>query len=1141
MNVIAQAIRQPVTVLCCVILLMMAGVVAFARLPIQLTPTVDTTVLTVRTMWEGASPAEIEQSVIDRQEERLLRLSGLRLMTSVSRQGEGEIRLEFESGTDKDRAIGEVIQRLSEVPDYPDNVKEPVVDATDPDNRDYIAWIVFGTTDPDFDIRILRDFAVKRIEPAIERLRGVEEVNVLGGRERELQVRIDPLRLAQRGVTPLQLVSALRAANQDISGGEAADGKLDVRLRTVGQYRSTEEVAETVIVRSAGGPVRIRDIGEVVETYKEPLGFVRSRGEPVLAINVGREIGSNVMQVMERVKAEVELLSAPGGLLETESRRLGLNGELFLRQVYDQTVYIDEAIGLVRSNIWIGGSLAIFVLVLFLRSARSVLIIAIAIPISIVGAVVGMVILGRSVNVISLAGMAFAIGLVVDNAIVVLENIFRHLEMGKTPWRAALDGTKEVWGAVLAATLTTVIAFVPILLIQLEAGQLFRDLALAICVAVLLSLVVSITVIPCLAARLLRQKKPPEPVRAGLAVQERRARRWHRALPFLRPKADRRPDSERGIAAFVGRVIYRLSGGWVLRPLIILILTAASIIGSLSLRPAADYLPRGNRNLVFGVILPPPGYNLEQFGSLADRIEETIRPFWEAGQAQGTPEYPALVSALPKVPTFDFAAGRPGAPVQPPSLENYFLVKAGAVMFHGGISNDGRRTADVVPLFLHATRAEKVPGVFAFPFQAPLFQLGGASGAAIKLQLSGPSLEEVTRAAGSLYGQLAQRYGYGGVQPNPGNFLLPVPEVQIRPDLVRLSEVGLTTSDIGAAVTVFGDGAIVDEYALDGETIDLRIIALGATERTELIGLEDLPIAVPGPDGQAGGVVPIGSLARIVRTSAATEIARVNRLRSVTFEITPPQGVPIESVVEEIESMIAQERAAGIMTNAVSAQIEGTAGKLREVLAALVGDGTAVGLIGSSVVLALIVVYLLMCVLFQSFAQPLVIMFSVPLASLGGFLGLFIVHKWSLSDRYLPVQTLDVLTMLGFVLLIGVVVNNAIIIVHQSLNFMRGKGEHDGGSEPLPPREAIATAVRTRVRPIFMGMLTSVGGMLPLVVMPGAGSELYRGLGSVVVGGLLVSTLFTLVLVPLLLSVVMDLGAGRSVMPDEHIKELAAA
>lgn len=1105
MNPIGLAIRQPVTVISLTVLLLVAGIVTLSRLPIQLAPTVETTVLTVRTDWEGASPAEIEQNVVDRQEERLLRLSNLRLMTSSSRQGQGEIRLEFQPGTEKDAALREVIQRLNEVPQYPVNVKQPVVDASDPENRDYIAWVVLGTDDPAFDIRVLRDFAINRIEPLLENVPGISEVNVIGGRERELQIRVDPQRLAERGITPGRLADALRDTNIDVSGGEVADGKRDVRLRTIGQYRTPDEVAETVIVRSAGGPVRIRDVAEIVLTYKDPTGFVRSRGEPVIAINADREPGANVMEVMGRLRARIDALNAPGGLLETEARRAGINGRLALRQVYDQTIYIEDAIRLVRSNIWIGGTLATIVLLLFLRSIRSVVIIVVAIPISIIGAVVGMVALGRSINVISLAGMAFAVGLVVDNAIVVLENIFRHLEMGKRPMAAALAGAREVWGAILASTLTTIVVFVPILLIQAEAGQLFRDIAIAICIAVALSLVVSVTVIPCVAARLLRPRAPrPSAVLPRTGAAGARKRRWR--LADLRP-ASRYAD-----------FLLRLMRGRVLRIAIIVVLTAAAIAGTLALRPPADYLPRGNRNLVFGIILPPPGYNLAQFESLADRVEATVRPYWEAGRLKGTPQYGSAAAALPEVPTMDWMTRRPGPPIRPPSIENYFLVRAGTLLFHGAISDDPARAVDLAPLFSHATRAEVLPGVFGFGFQVPLFRLGGASGAAIKIGIVGTDLDEVIRAASSLYGQIGQRFGYGAVQPNPGNFQINVPEVQIRPDLVRLSEAGLSVADIGFAVRVFGDGAIIDEYLLGSETIDLKVVSAARGVSDQLPDLGGLPVALPG-----GGAVPLGSLARVVRTSAPAEIARINRQRSVTLEITPPPGVPIESVVAEIEVLIAAERASGVMPPAVDTSIEGTAGKLREILQALVGDGTFAGLLGSTLVLALLVVYLLMCMLFQSFIQPLVILFSVPLATLGGFLALFAVFMWSLTDRYLPVQTLDVLTMLGFVLLLGVVVNNAIILVHQTINFMRGTAELDGRAARLAPDEAIAAAVRTRVRPIFMGTLTSVGGMLPLVLMPGAGSELYRGLGSVVVGGLVVSTIFTLVLIPLLLSVSFDL------------------
>ena len=345
----------------------------------------------------------------------------------------------------------EVSDKLREVPEYPENVDEPVIQVGDAENRDYIAWIVFGTTDPTFDIRVLRDFAVDRIEPALERVDGVAEINVLGGRDREIQVRLDPIRLAQFRITPTGLVDAIRGTNRNLSAGRRADGRLDVRMRTVGQYATLDDVRHTVVAHTDAGPVLLDDVADVVETYKEAGSFVRSRGAPVIAINAEREIGSNVIQVMESLQAEIARLNASGGLLESEARRLGLDGTLTLTQVYDQTVYIDDAIGLVRSNIWIGGGLAVLVLLLFLRSARSVGIIALAIPISVIGAVVSMVAMGRSINVISLAGMAFAVGMVVDNAIVVLENIFRHLEMGKSPREAAYDGAREVWGAVLAS------------------------------------------------------------------------------------------------------------------------------------------------------------------------------------------------------------------------------------------------------------------------------------------------------------------------------------------------------------------------------------------------------------------------------------------------------------------------------------------------------------------------------------------------------------------------------------------------------------------------------------------------------------------------------------------------------------------
>ena len=1123
MDLIRLAVRQPVTIAVGVILTVLAGFVAVRRIPIQLTPTVEDTVISVSTTWEGASPAEVEQEIVDKQEEKLQGLANLRSMTSESMQGAGRIRLEFNVGTDQEAALREISDKLREVPEYPENADEPIVEATDFENRDFIAWIIFGTTDPSFDVRELQDFAEDRIKPALERVPGVSEVGVLGGREREAQIRFDPSLLAQRGVTPTDLVNAIRRTNLDISAGEIEDAKSNVRIRTISQYETVEDVESTVIKQTPAGPVLLRDVADVVETYKEPFTFVRSKGKPVIAINAQREIGSNVMQVMDLLKEELHQINAPGGLLDAQARKMGLSGGLTLTLVYDQTVYIEQALDLVQENIWVGGALAVLALLVFLRSFRSVAIIVIATPISVVGAIVAMVALGRTINVISLAGMAFAIGMVVDNAIVILENIFRHLEMGKKPMEASYAGAKEVWGAVLAATLTNIVVFIPILLIQEEAGQLFRDIALAICATAALSLVVCITVVPTMAARFMKTvPKSMQHHRQGEARDSSRATPPRTALQriiawplgvlkgFFR-WLDGLPD-------LLADMVHWMCGSVMARVIVVAGLTAVSLVGSWLLMPPADYLPKGNRNLVFGLMIPPPGYNLEQQSAVGARIEETIRPFWEAAAFPvDSPEVEQAKANLPPVPTFNFMTGQPGEPVVPPPINNYFLVSFDGIMFHGAISTDEKRVVDVVELMNYASRADVAPGVQGFAFQAPLFQLGGSTGSAVRINFAADDLDDVTAAAKAFYMALGQKYGFHSIQPEPGNFDLPGPELQVMPNRQRLTDVQMMPADLGLAVQAFGDGAIIGEYRIGGETIDLKVIAADSVDRKFIGQLDDLPIATP-----SGAVVPLGSLATIRHAASPPQINRVNRQRAVSLLFTAPPAMPLEAAVADVDGLIARFREQGTIPPELRTDYTGSASKLKSVQSALLGDGTIVGTLNSSLILALLITYLLLCVLYQSFLYPLVIMFSVPLATLGGFAALFGVFMWSLSDRYLPVQTMDVLTMLGFIILIGVVVNNAILIVHQTLNLMKGLSDVEGLQGPLPPRQAVTEAVRTRVRPILMSLFTSVVGLLPLVVSPGAGSELYRGLGSVMLGGLLVSTIFTLVLIPLLLSLVID-------------------
>ncbi len=1122
MSAITTAVRQPVTVTVGVILVVLAGLLALQRIPIQLTPNVEDTIVAVTTFWEGASPQEIEQDIVDEQEEKLQGIANLKNMTSTSQQGQGVIRLEFAVGTSKEEALREVSDKLREVPEYPDGADEPVIEASDPENQDFIAWMLLQTDDPELDIRTLNDFAEDRIKPTLERVGGISEVNVLGGREREVQIRFDPRQLAQRGLSPADLAAAVRRTNRNVSAGRLEQDKSDWRLRLVSQYDRIEEVERTVLAETPGGPVLLRDVAEVVSSYKEPTSFVRSKGRPAIAINAQKEVGANVMEVMAGLRAALEHLNAPGGVLEVEAARLGLDGGLRVRQVYDQTVYIDDALSLVQDNIWLGGSIAIVVLLLFLRSLRSAAIIALAIPISVIGAVAAMVAMGRTVNVISLAGMAFAVGMVVDNAIVVLENVFRHLEMGKTRLRAALDGAQEVAGAVVAATLTTVVVFVPILLVQEEAGQLFRDIALAIVAAVSLSLVVSVSVIPSASARLL----PRAHVRHARAAKKRRG-------PLARLGA-----AVGSLPRLLGRVIHALCGSTLARVGIVAALTFASIVGTQALMPPLDYLPQGNRNMVFGMLVAPPGYNIDQQEVLARRIESVVAPFYEAGSLEpGSEEYERAKAELPGIPTTT-PTGQPGPDVVPPPIDNYFLVSFEGTMFHGAIAVEGERVVDYLSLYRVATNAERAPGMLAFAFQMPLFRLGGRTGSAVKVNLSGDDLDAVVRSSLAVYGDLVQRYGVYSVQPDPSNFNLPGLELQVEPDLVRLEEAGMSPEGLGVAVQALGDGALLGDYRIGGQTVDLKLLTQDPASGSRVEALRDAPIATP-----RGGVVPLSSLATIRRVNAAPQINRDNRQRSVTLQFTAPDGMPLEQALDEIEEVLDGARERGVIPATVATSTTGSASKLVAVQSAMLGDGTLTGTLTSSLVLALLVVYLLMCVLFQSFLHPLVIMFSVPLATLGGFAALSAVHEWSLVDPYMPVQKLDILTILGFVILIGVVVNNAILIVHQSLNFMRGEADAEGGSrEPMAPREAIAEAVTTRVRPILMSTATSVGGMLPLVLMPGSGSELYRGLGAVVVGGLVVSTLFTLVLVPLLFSPVVDVQSKLGRAPgDARDAERSAA
>ena len=1067
MKLVDASIKNPITVAVGVILLVMFGLIALLRIPVQLTPNVDKAEITVNTIWPGASPQEVEREIIDEQEDVLKSVEGLVEMKSESFYSRGRVTLKFQVGTDPDTALLKVSNNLNQVPEYPDEAQEPVL-VSSGSEQNAIAWIILerlsgDNTGIETEYQFVKDF----VKPRFERIPGVAESEIYGGVEPEMQVTFDPNTLAAYDITIAEVATALSRENENISAGDFDEGKRKFIARTVGQYQSPNDVANVVIKYINGAPIYVHDIAEVRLGYAKPSATVSEKGRPTIAVNAKRQTGANVLQVMNGVRAAITEMNA--GLLKERGLRL--------RQVYDETEYIESAIDLVRQNLFVGGTLAVLVLILFLRSINSTLIIATAIPISVVGTFLMMTFFGRNINVISLAGLAFAVGMVLDAAIVVLENIDRHRGLGEGRVEAAYKGTTEVWGAVLASTLTTMAVFVPVVYVQEEAGQLFKDIAIAISCAVALSLIVSITVIPTFSAKILgffRERR-----KAKLAAKHEKL---SGVLANPGPQSDGAKSSKpgSGLSPFkksirfldrfshnftegVANFNYRVMGSVPARVAVVVALTGFSLAMALWLSPPSEYLPEGNRNFVFSLLLPPPGYNLEELAKVGNTIVKDLEPYWKD---DGSVEY------------------------REPRIRNLFYVALGRIMFAGASTQDPLKARDLVPIFKKELR--KIPGFYATSYQSSLFGRGITSGRTIDVDISGPDLTRLIQFGGRVFGQAMQLLPGSQVRPIP-SLDLGNPEIQITPDRVRAASLGLAARDIGQVVDTLLDGRKVSDYQHDGKEIDLTLMGISSsTKQTQ--DFENLLLRTSN-----GRLITLGSVADVRWVSGPTQINHIERQRAITIQVRPPRETPLETAMQTLENkVIGPLKKSGELGGLYNINLAGTADDLVVTRKALQWN----------FVLALAITYLLMAALFASFLYPLVIMFSVPLAAAGGFAGLWLV------SNLIEYQSLDVLTMLGFIILIGTVVNNAILIVHQSLNHMR----HEG----MERREAIREAVRNRIRPIFMSTTTSVFGMLPLVLFRGAGSELYRGLGSVVVGGLALSTIFTLFLIPALFSLVLD-------------------
>ena len=1012
------AIRRPISVIVGIVLVVLFGALSVVDLPIQLTPDIATPTISVNTAWPGAAPVEVETEILEPQEEVLKNVQGLTRMESSASLDRGSITLEFEVGTVIEEALVRVTNKLSQVSSYPEAVREPVVETA---NSAGPPLAVIAIRDPQKgSVAGYRTWVQDEILPEIDRIPGVAGIFFIGGQDTEVHVLFDAQALAARGLSVQTVSDRIRSELRDLSGGDVTLGKRRYLVRTEVAPKNPTALEEVVLGASSDGtPIVLGDVATVKLALRKPTGVAIVQDRPAMVMLLSREAGTNVLEVTQEVHEVIDRLQ------QERFAREGLRIEILA----DQVEYIEGALDLVQQNLLLGAMLAIVVLFLFLRTFGASAVVSIAIPVCAFATALGMQALGRTINVVSLAGITFAIGMVVDNSIVALESIDTWRTRAPNTQLAAYRGIRDVWGALIASTATTVAVFIPIVLWQGEVGELLRDVAVAIALAVSVSLVVSVLVIPSLAARLLSQGKTLDI--GGLTEFGRRFR-------------GRVTEQVRWLCSSTRR-----AGATV----------AVAVVGSLlvawALLPPMEYLPTGNRNLVFGILVPPPGYSIEELERTGNRLQGQMARY-TGKETDGEA-----------------------------NIRRSFFVGSPDRVFAGAVAEHKEDVGRMLDLLRRVQ--SKIPGMISFATQASLFGRSIGGGRVVEIDVTGSDLPTLTEVGGRLFGDL--RGALPGAQVRPIPSLDPgAPELHVVPKRKEAAQLQMGGAELGLVVDALIDGAIIGEYTPIGQP-KLDVVLRAVTDGEQLLpdapALLSAPVATP-----SGRTVPLGVLAEIDEQLGPSVIRHLERRRAITLNVSPPEDLALEDAIGIIrDDVIGGLEAEGAIPAGVEFSLSGAAGKLE----------LAQKQFGNILLLAVIICFLLIAALFEDFISPFAVLVSVPLAAAGGAGGLWLVNA------LLGKQPLDLMTALGFLILIGVVVNNAILVVDGSLARLRA------GSSL---QEAVPLAVEARVRPIFMTTATSLAGLLPMVIFSGSGSELYRGVGAIVLGGLLLSTVLTLFVVP---------------------------
>lgn len=1013
------SIQRPVLATVMSLTIVLFGIISFTQLPVREYPDIDPPVISVVSLYRGASSSVVETEITDVLEEQFATLEGVKTITSSSREGGSVITIEFELNVDVNEAANDVRERVSRIRGVlPQEIDDPIISKVDA-NAQPIVWLALSSNN--YSTLELSDYADRILKEKIQRLPGVGSIIIGGERRYAMRVWLDPLRMASHKLTTYDIETALRTENAEIPSGRVEGEMREFSVRTRGELARPEEFGAIIVSQKGDNIVRLRDVAEVKVGAEDERTKARWNGEPAVGLGIVKQSKASTVDVAAEVRTALIELSE----LLPEGMKLEV--------AYDSSEFIIESISEVEETLIIALVLVVLVVLAFLKSFRATIIPSLAIPISIIGALAAVYFAGFTINILTLLGFVLSIGLVIDDAIIVLENIYRHMEMGKTRWQAALDGSKEIGFAIISTTIALVAVFVPLAFLSGNVGRLFNEFGIAVAVAVLISGFVALTLTPMISSKIL---KPLHGIGNSWA-----SRSFDKFFDNLNKFYDR---LLRG--ALRHRILMVAGAGVVLLLAFVLFRLLPS-----------ELVPTEDRGVGFGIVIAPEGATLEYTDSYVREVENILLPL---------PEREGLFTAT--------GLGFEG----PGSVTNSFMFL--------NLKSRGEREKSQQQIIQELfPQLLSIPGVLAFVINPP--SLGANFGGEIEYVLQGDSYDELNEAVNKMMAEASQ---LGYLLNLDSDLRLNKPQLDIHIDRERASGLGVSVSDIGSTLETFLGGRVVSDFKRGTKQYDV-ILQVRPEDRSTPDAIQNLYIR------SKSGLVQLANVVKVEKTVAPKELNHYNRIRSAKITASLAPGVTLGQALDDLDRIAQQKLPADIKREYAGQSLE---------------YKTSSSALYLMFLLALIFIYLVLSAQFESFIHPFTILLSVPLAVFGALLTLFVFG-----------ESLNIYSQIGLIMLIGLVTKNAILIVEFA------NQQREGGLNII---ESIIESATIRLRPILMTSFATIFGILPIAIGLGAGAESRRPLGLVVVGGMLFSTFLTLVIVPVVYTLL-----ARFIKTKKEVKE----